>query len=71
MIIGFGHFEANGIELAGSISSGAKYNFTDLYKLADYIFSGHYHVNQLYSSGKKENRLLMVGCPLQLDWRRL
>lgn len=39
MIIGFGHFEANGIELAGNVSSGAKYNFPDLFKLADYIFS--------------------------------
>ena len=65
---GFGHFETNGIELAGAISTGAKYNFSDLFKLADYIFSGHYHINQLYSAGKRENRLLMVGCPLQLDW---
>lgn len=65
---GFGHFETNGIELNCNISSGAPYNYTDLYKLADYIFCGHYHVNQLYSSGKKHNRLLMVGSPLQLDW---
>lgn len=65
---GFGHFETNGIELAGSLSTGAKYNFTDLYKLADFIFSGHYHINSLYSNGKKENRVLMVGSSLQLDW---
>ena len=39
VIIGFGHFEANGIELAGNVSSGAKYNFPDLFKLADYVFS--------------------------------
>ena len=71
MSIGFGHFETNGIELVGSISTGSKYNFQDLFKLGDYIFSGHYHINQLYSGGKKHNRLLMVGSSLQLDWRRL
>ena len=71
VIIGFGHFETNGIELVGSISTGSKYNFQDLFKLGDYIFSGHYHINQLYSGGKKHNRLLMVGSSLQLDWRRL
>jgi DNA repair exonuclease SbcCD nuclease subunit len=65
---GFGHFETNGIELNCNISSGCPYNYTDLYKLADYVFCGHYHVNQLYGSGKKNNRLLMVGSPLQLDW---
>ena len=65
---GFGHFETNGIELSGNISSGAKYNYTDLFKLAEYIFSGHYHINSLYTGGKKHNRLLMVGSSLQLDW---
>lgn len=35
----FGHFEANGIELTGSISTGMKYNFQDLFKLGDYVFS--------------------------------
>ena len=32
------------------------------------FFLGHYHINQLYSGGKKYNRLLMVGSPLQLNW---
>lgn len=32
------------------------------------FFHGHYHINQLYTGGKKHNRLLMVGSPLQLNW---
>ena len=63
---GFGHFECNGIELAGQISSGASYAYKDLFKAAHYMFSGHYHNNKVYSSGK--HTLLMVGSSLQLNW---
>ena len=62
----FGHFECNGIELTGAISDGSPYNLSDLFKLSDYVFSGHYHLNKTYS--QKHSRLNMVGSPLQLDW---
>ena len=61
---GFGHFETNGIEQTGSISSGAKYNYSELFNLGEKIFSGHYHTNTFYSNKK----LLMIGSTLQLDW---
>jgi len=31
-------------------------------------FHGHYHTNQIYLGKKKENKLLMIGSALQLDW---
>lgn len=62
----FGHFECNGIELVGQVSSGSTYSYKDLFKAAHYIFSGHYHGNKTYSAGK--NILLMVGSALQLNW---
>jgi hypothetical protein len=58
----FGHFECNGIELTGAISDGSPYNLSDLFKLSDYVFSGHYHLNKTYS--QKHSRLNMVGSPL-------
>lgn len=61
---GFGHFEVNGVEQAGSISSGCKYHYNDLFKLADKIYSGHYHN---YTSYKKD-KIIMLGSPLQLNW---
>ena len=60
---GFGHFETNGIEQNGSVSTCAKYNYHDLFKLANYVFSGHYHTHKIYSK-----KLNMVGSALQLDW---
>jgi len=62
----FGHFECNGIELAGSVSDGSKYNLTDLFTLSDYVFSGHYHINKQYK--RKNSTLNMIGSSLQLDW---
>ena len=35
----FGHFEANGIELVGTISTGTKFEFPDLFKLGNFVFS--------------------------------
>ncbi len=64
----FGHFEANGIEMTGGVSTGSKYSIDNLYKLSDNIFSGHYHKNKLYSSLSDESHLLMVGSPMQLNW---
>jgi DNA repair exonuclease SbcCD nuclease subunit len=64
---GFGHFEFNGAELAGSISSGCKYNLEDLFKLGKRLFSGHYHKPRSYETAKGK-RLEMIGSPLQLDW---
>lgn len=66
---GFGHFELNGIELVGSISSGSKYNLKDMFALGKIIFSGHYHGNKVYKTpGNDKNFLYMIGSPLQLDW---
>ena len=31
-------------------------------------FHGHYHTNQIYLGKTEENKLLMIGSPLQLDW---
>lgn len=31
-------------------------------------FHGHYHTNQMYLGKTEENKLLMIGSPLQLDW---
>lgn len=65
----FGHFEANGFKQPGGISKNSKTNFTDLFKFGNYIFSGHYHINKLYINPKNpNNKLLMVGSPLQLNW---
>jgi DNA repair exonuclease SbcCD nuclease subunit len=64
---GFGHFEMNGVELTGSISSGSKYNLSDLFILGKTLFSGHYHGNKLYTD-KNKQQLYMIGSPLQLDW---
>lgn len=61
---GFGHFEVNGVEQTGSVSSGCKYHYNDLFKLADKIYSGHYHNSVSY----KDNKILMLGSPLQLNW---
>lgn len=61
---GFGHFEINGIEQAGSISSGCKYHYNDLSKLARVIYSGHYHNSASYGN----NSVVMLGSPLQLNW---
>ena len=61
---GFGHFEINGIEQAGSVSSGCKYHYNDLAKLANIVYSGHYHNSATY----KDNTVIMLGSPLQLNW---
>ena len=65
--LGFGHFEMNGVELTGSISSGSKYNLSDLFVLGKTLFSGHYHGNKIYHD-KEQRKLYMIGSPLQLDW---
>jgi DNA repair exonuclease SbcCD nuclease subunit len=65
---GFGHFEMNGIEMAGGISSGSKFSLTNIFSLGDTLFSGHYHLNKIYKEIKLNKTLYMVGCPLQLDW---
>ena len=64
---GFGHFEMNGVELTGSISTGSKYNLSDLFILGKMLFSGHYHGNKVYTD-KNKQQLYMIGSPLQLDW---
>jgi len=64
----FGHFELNGIELVGAISSGSKYNLRDMFKLGKIIFSGHYHGNKVYKCAEFNSYLYMIGSPLQLDW---
>lgn len=61
---GFGHFEINGIEQAGSVSSGCKYHYNDLGKLANIIYSGHYHNCANY----RNDTVIMLGSPLQLNW---
>ena len=61
---GFGHFEINGVEQAGSISSGCKYHYNDLAKLANVVYSGHYHNSASY----RNNTVIMLGSPLQLNW---
>jgi len=66
--LGFGHFEMNGIEMPGGISSGNKYGIKDLFKLGDFIFSGHYHTNKIYKNVNDDRLLYMVGSPLQLTW---
>lgn len=63
---GFGHFEVNGIEQTGSISTGAKYHYKDLAKISPVIFSGHYHNSTTYKYNN--NIVYMLGDPLQLNW---
>lgn len=65
---GFGHFEMNGIEMAGGISSGSKFSLSDMFLFGDTLFSGHYHLNKIYKEIKLNKTLYMIGCPLQLDW---
>lgn len=65
----FGHFEANGFLQPGGISKNSKTNFTDLFKFGNFIFSGHYHINKIYTNPKNtNNKLLMVGSSIQLNW---
>jgi len=65
---GFGHFELNGVELVGQVSSGNKYNLSDMFVLGNELFSGHYHKNNIYKDIKSQKVLHMVGSALQLDW---
>lgn len=65
---GFGHFELNGVEQAGSISTGNKYSLHDMFKLGETIFSGHYHKNKVYHDLQSKKFLYMIGSPLQLNW---
>lgn len=65
---GFGHFEMNGIELAGQISVMNKFNIPDMFVLGDTLFSGHYHRCKDYFDSKTGKVLHMVGSALQLDW---
>lgn len=65
---GFGHFEMDGIELVGQVSSGNDYNYKKLFDAANYLFSGHFHLNKTYPGPKLQNKLQMVGSALQLDW---
>ncbi len=65
---GFGHFEFNGAELVGHVSSGNKYNLKDMFVLGDTLFSGHYHKNKIYNDIQLNKYLYMVGSPLQLNW---
>ena len=62
----FGHFEINGMELVGSVQTGADYDMSTLYKLSPYTFTGHYHISKIY--GNKNHKINSLGCPLQLDW---
>ena len=64
---GFGHFEFNGAELVGSISSGCKMDLEDLFVFGKKLFSGHYHKPRPYVTSKRKT-LEMVGSPLQLNW---
>lgn len=65
----FGHFELNGIEQLGTISTSAKLEYKDIFKIADFIFSGHYHINKLYKDPISDlGKLQMVGSPMQLNW---
>lgn len=63
---GFGHFEVNGVEQSGSVSSGCKYHYKDLMQLSPHIFSGHYHNTMHYIHNN--NIVYMLGSPLQLNW---
>ena len=65
---GFGHFELNGIESTGNVSSGNKYNLQDMLVLGNELFSGHYHKNKLYMDPKSKKVLHMIGSCLQLNW---
>jgi len=66
---GFGHFEANGFEQNGQSSVGNKLNNNDLFNLADYLFSGHYHKNKVYYDLLTNTpKLQMVGSTMQLNW---
>ncbi len=65
---GFGHFELNGVELVGQISSGCKFNLSDMFALGNELFSGHYHKNNIYKDSKSKKVLHMIGSTLQLDW---
>lgn len=65
---GFGHFEMNGIEMVGSVSSGSKFNMSNMFTLGNMLYSGHYHGNKLYKDIKQNKLLYMIGSPLQLDW---
>ena len=65
---GFGHFELNGIELIGQVSSGCRYGLQDMFALGGELFSGHYHKNGTYRDARTGRTLHMVGSCLQLDW---
>jgi len=65
---GFGHFELNGIELVGQMSSGNRFNLSDMFVLGNELFSGHYHTNNIYKDMKSGKVLHMVGSSLQLNW---
>ena len=65
---GFGHFELNGIELVGQVSTGSKFNLSDMFALGNELFSGHYHRNGVYKDTQSGKVLHMVGAPLQLNW---
>jgi len=65
---GFGHFELNGIELVGQVSSGSKFDLADMFVLGDELFSGHYHKNGVYRETKSGKTLRMIGASLQLNW---
>ena len=45
---GFGHFELNGIEQNGGLSTGCKYSLADFFALGNCLFSGHYHKEGVY-----------------------
>ena len=62
----FGHFEVNGMELVGSVQTGAQYDMSTLFEITNYTFTGHYHIHKQYDKNNKI--ILSLGCPLQLDW---
>ena len=64
-----GHFEVNGVYLAGStvFTSSSAPDTNSIAAIAkDLVLSGHFHIRKEYPC--KDGRLMMVGSPLQLDW---
>ncbi len=63
----FGHFEPNGAELVGSLSSGANYDLNKLSNIANKVFSGHFHKRKVYKIADTRE-VIMVGSPSEQNW---
>lgn len=64
----FGHFDIKTFKLNNFKTSDHGFSTTELFKLCDTVYTGHYHMRQDRKYQKDTKRIFYAGSPLQLSW---